>query len=303
MAEANHYDVIIVGGSYAGLSAAMALGRSLRKVLIIDGGMPCNRQTPHSHNFITQDGKTPKEISLLAREEVLRYPTVKFINDLAVNGRKAGDGFEIMMQSGEIAAADKLIFATGIKDTMPEIPGFSESWGITAVHCPFCHGYEIKDLPTGILANGGMGFDYAKMIHNMTKDVTILTNGPSVFLAEQMEALKRQGIRVNESEIDRLQHTDGQIEKVIFKDGSELALKAIYHKPLFEQHSDIPVALGCGVTEHGYIITDDMQKTWVKGVYACGDNCSMMRSVANAVSTGQMAGAMAHKELVEERFG
>ncbi|PZF71784.1 NAD(P)/FAD-dependent oxidoreductase [Taibaiella soli] len=302
MTEANHYDVIIVGGSYAGLSAAMALGRSLRKVLIIDGGMPCNRQTPHSHNFITQDGKTPKEISLLAREEVLRYPTVKLINDTALSGRKLDKGFEIVVQSGEAFSSDKLIFATGIKDIMPGIPGFSESWGITAVHCPYCHGYEIKEQPTAILANGGIAFDYAKVIFNLTKDLTILTNGPSVFTVEQIEILKSRGIRINETEIDRLQHTDGNIQKIIFKDGNQLEIKAIYHKPAFEQHSDIPVALGCGVTEHGYIITDEMQKTWVPGVFACGDNTSMMRSVANAVNTGQMAGAVANKELVDERF-
>lgn len=302
MTDTNHYDVIIVGGSYAGLSAAMALGRSRRKVLIIDGGMPCNRQTPHSHNFITQDGKTPKEIALLAREEVLRYPTVKFINDLALSGRQAGSGFELATQSGETIGADKLIFATGIKDIMPEIPGFSESWGITAVHCPYCHGYEVRDLPTGVLANGALGFDYAKMIHNLTNDLTILTNGTAAFTAEQMEVLDRKQIKVNDAEIMQLQHTDGYIEKVLFKDGSELELKAIYHKPVFEQHSDIPVALGCGVTEHGYIIVDEMQKTWVPGVYACGDNCSMMRSVANAVATGQMAGAAVNKELIEDRF-
>ncbi|HEX2627711.1 MAG TPA: FAD-dependent oxidoreductase, partial [Chitinophagaceae bacterium] len=135
------FDVIIIGGSYSGLAAALALGRALKKVLVIDSGQPCNSPTPHSHNFITQDGKTPKEISTLARKQVEKYNTVKFIEGLAISGTKTVTGFEIQTDSTKIFEAKKLIFATGIKDIMPSIKGHAECWGISIIHCPYCHGY------------------------------------------------------------------------------------------------------------------------------------------------------------------
>src|SRR5690606_26609566 len=143
MANNKHFDVIIIGGSYAGLSAAMALGRALRNVLIIDGGSPCNRQTPHSHNFITQDGEKPHIIAEKARTQVLQYPTIKFITGIAHSGFKTEFGFTITTKANETFEAKKLIFATGLKDNMPDIKGFSECWGISVIHCPYCHGYEV----------------------------------------------------------------------------------------------------------------------------------------------------------------
>src|SRR5690606_1025740 len=136
-------EVIILGGSYAGLSAAMALGRSLiRNVLIIDNGLPCNRQTPQSHNFLTQDGQSPSVIREFAKAQVLAYPTVQWLDDTAVKGEKVQDGFLINTASGQSVMTKKLIVATGIKDMLPDIKGFADCWGISVVHCPYCHGYE-----------------------------------------------------------------------------------------------------------------------------------------------------------------
>src|SRR3954467_2825105 len=128
MKQDKQYDVIIVGGSYAGLAAGMALGRALRKVLILDGGNPCNKQTPHSHNFLTNDGKTPQEIASLARQQVQMYDTVGFLDALVTAGIETEIGFEIQTQPGKTFTASKLIFATGIKDIMPDIPGFAVCW-------------------------------------------------------------------------------------------------------------------------------------------------------------------------------
>ncbi|MCS3871111.1 thioredoxin reductase [Chryseobacterium ginsenosidimutans] len=169
-----NFDVIIIGGSYSGLSAAMALGRSLRKVLLIDSGKPCNRQTRHSHNFITHDGKTPKEISDLAKEQVLKYETVKFHNGIVVKTSKNNEGFEIETESNEKFYAKKLILASGIKDIMPNIPGFAECWGISVIHCPYCHGYEVKGKATGILSNGDIAFDFSKLVFNLTKETDLI---------------------------------------------------------------------------------------------------------------------------------
>ncbi|TGV03548.1 NAD(P)/FAD-dependent oxidoreductase [Flavivirga rizhaonensis] len=298
----NNFDVIIVGGSYSGLSAAMALGRSLRDVLIIDNGKPCNRQTPHSHNFLTQDGQTPKDITMKAREQVEKYESVRFYNGFATNGVKTQNSFEIETQSGDRFTSEKLIFATGVKDIMPDIEGFSESWGISVIHCPYCHGYEVKHEKTGILGNGEYGFEFSKMINNWTKDLTLFTNGKSTLTEEQTTKLEAHDIKIVEEEIDSFEQIKGQIKNVIFKNGSKRSLKAIYARTSFVQQSDIPKTLGCELTEEGYISVDPFQRTTVQGIYACGDNTTFKRSVSNAVAMGTSAGAIANKEIIDEAF-
>ncbi len=295
------FDVIIIGGSYSGLAAAMALGRALRDVLIIDSGKPCNKQTPHSHNFLTQDGNTPKEISETAKYQVLNYDTIKFQNGIAINATKEDFGFAVKTDSNEIFKAKKLIFATGLKDIFPKIEGFSECWGISILHCPYCHGYEVRNEETGIIANGEAGFEYARLISNWTKKLTIFTNGEATFSKEQTEKLSSKNIQIIEKEILKVNHSEGKVESVEFADNSKAKVKAIYARPHFEQHCKIPLELGCEINEQGLLKVDVFQKTTIKNVYACGDNCAM-RSLALAVSTGTMAGVVANKELIEEEF-
>ena len=302
MTNEKQYDVIIVGGSYAGLSAGMALGRSLRKTLIIDGGEPCNRQTPHSHNFITHDGDTPKAISLQAKEQVLKYDTVSFLQGMVVSAAKHDSGFEVKTAAGEQFTAKKLLFATGIKDQMPAIDGFDACWGITAIHCPYCHGYEVRHEKTGIIANGEMAYEFTKLISNWTKELTLFTNGTSTLTPEQTEKLATHNISVIEKELAAFEHTNGYINQVRFKDGSAMPMKAVYSKLPFVQHCEIPVQLGCALNEQGYITVDNFYRTTVPGVFAAGDNINMMRSVALAVSAGNFAGALINKELVDETF-
>jgi thioredoxin reductase len=292
MKDNNHFDALIVGGSYSGLAAAMALGRALRKVLIIDNGKPCNIQTPYSHNFLTQDGKTPKEIATLAKKQVAMYDTVEFFDGLATKGSKTENGFDIQTLSGEIFTASKLIFATGIRDVMPNIKGFTECWGISVLHCPYCHGYEVRNGITGVLGNGESGFEFAKLISNWTKDLTLFTNGTPNLTPEQTGELERHHIKIVEKEIEKLEHTNGQLQKV----------QSIYTRLPFEQHCPIPKQLGCELTEDGYIKIDALQQTTVEGIFACGDNVTRMRTVANSVSMGTSTGMVLNKGLIEEGF-
>lgn len=302
MANNKNFDVIIIGGSYAGLSAAMALGRSLRSVLIIDSGKPCNMQTPHSHNFITQDGKTPKQITEEAKQQVLKYDTVTFCNDTALDGKKTGTGFEISTLSGAAFTAGKLIFSTGVKDQMPAMNGFAECWGISVLHCPYCHGYEVKGEAIGLFGNGDMGFEFCKLISNWTKNLRLFTDGPSTLTKEQTEAITAHGINITESEIEKLEHTNRQISHIVFKDGSKLPVAAVFARADFKQHCDIPAQLGCEFTEQGFIAMDEFQQTTVKGVYVAGDNSTMLRTVSVAVAAGTRAGAFVNRELINERF-
>jgi thioredoxin reductase len=302
MTDSNYFDVIIIGGSYAGLSAGMALGRAIRRVLIIDSGKPCNAQTPYSHNFLTQDGKTPRQIAKTAREQLNQYQTVEHHAGVAASGRKTDGGFDITTASGKTFIAKKLIFATGVRDLMPPITGFAACWGISIIHCPYCHGFEVRNEKTGIMVNGDAGFEMAKEIYNWTKDLTLFTNGPSLLSKEQAEKLKQKGIGIVETEIQEFVHHEGQLRHVALKDGTRVVLKAVYARPSYEQHCTIPETLGCGLTEVGHIKVDAFQRTTTEGVFACGDNCTPLRSVSNAVAMGTTAGAMVNKALVAEEF-
>ncbi len=302
MNAAETFDVIIIGGSYAGLSAALALGRSLRSTLVIDGGKPCNRQTPHSQNFLTQDGAAPAEIAALAREQVERYPSVRFTEDLAVKGARTDSGFEILTESGAGYLGKKLIFANGITDLLPEIPGFAACWGKSVIHCPYCHGYEFRGRRTALLANGDRALHLAGLIRNLSGELTLLTSGPHQFTAEQLNILRHQDIPIIETPVAGIEHEAGYVRKLVFPDNTELEIDAMYAVMPFRQSSEIPKKLGVGYTEQGHIKVDGMQKTCVRGVFACGDSSNPMRSVANAVASGNMAGAAANLELTGEQF-
>lgn len=302
MKNKNIYDAIIIGGSYSGLAAAMALGRALKSVLMLDAGLPCNRQTPHSHNFLANDGKTPAEIAATAKQQVLAYPTVAFFNDTVTDVLKTENGFRVSLLEGEVFSSRKIIFAIGIKDILPGISGLSECWGISVLHCPYCHGYEVKHLPTAILNNGDTGFEIARLIRNWTDDLTIVTNGTATFTEEQWHFIRSQNIKIKTEEIIHINHDQGYLSGITFIDGSTLAVKAAYIRTPFVQHSLLPEKLGCEITPEGYIKTNAMQQTTIDGVYACGDSISPMRAVAHAVFTGTMAGISASKELIFENY-
>ncbi|RZM12277.1 MAG: NAD(P)/FAD-dependent oxidoreductase [Pedobacter sp.] len=300
--QATLYDVIIVGGSYAGLSSAMTLGRSLRKVLVIDSGSPCNRQTPQAHNFLTQDGETPAEISRKAKEQVKAYQTVSFLNALVTHAEKMNDNFSVKTSDGDLLHARKLIFATGLKDIMPDIPGFAECWGISVIHCPYCHGYEVRNMPTGILANGDDGFEFSKMILHWTKDLTLFTNEPSTLSTAQMKQLSFNRVKLHESKIESFKHDGGRLQAINLQNGTSISLSALYARIPVEQHCHIAAKLGCEMTEQNLIKVDMFQKTSIPGIFACGDNTTFMRTLSTAISMGTTAGVALNKELIEEHF-
>lgn len=296
------YDVIIIGGSNAGLSAAMSLGRALKRVLIIDSGLPCNRQTPHSHNFITHDSWRPAEILEVAKNEVLNYNTVQWRSGTVTDVNGTNNNFKVQV-SGQPDAinAKKLLFATGIKDLMPDIPGFADCWGISIIHCPYCHGYEYRGQVTGILMNDEHAPDFARFIQNWTPHLTLFINGKSKLTPEQTQAVLARNINVVETEIIGVDHADGILKQIRFADGSTQALNALYARLPFEQHCSIPQNLGCRLTEQGYLEITDQKRTTIPGIFAAGDNTSPMRSVAAAVGAGNMAGAMIAHELINEQ--
>lgn len=296
------FDVIIIGGSYAGLSAAMTLGRSLRKVLIIDSGKPCNRQTLHSHNFLTQDGETPGEIARKAKEQVLHYPTVAWQHGKVSHVEKQANAFQITTDAAEVFSARKVLFATGITDIMPPIPGFGECWGISVLHCPYCHGYEVHSKKIALIGNGDMGFELTRLIYNWSKDLTLFTNGASTLTQAQKQKIAHYPVKIIETPIQEILHENGYVRTIRLSDGEQKNVEAIFARVGFKQHCAIPEQMGCALTETGFIQVNEFGKTNIHGVFAAGDNSTQMRSVAMANASGNKAGAWINKELIEEDF-
>ncbi len=296
------FAAIVIGGSYAGLSAALTLGRSLRNTLIIDGGKPCNRQTPHSHNFLTQDGEKPQVIAQIAKAQVLQYDTVRYKHGEVTEVVKNEKEFRVKTADGLVFTANKILFATGVKDLMPSIKGFADCWGISVLHCPYCHGYEVRNKRTGILANGETALEMCQLIGNWTDQLCLFTNGPADLTAAQRTIISALNIEIVEQEIMELSHQAGYLQKILFTDGREEKVDAIYARAPFEQHCPIPLHLGCEPTEHGHIQVDFLQKTTVEGIFAAGDNTSFFRTVSLATAAGTKAGAAINKELIEDGF-
>jgi thioredoxin reductase len=295
------YDVIIVGGSYAGMSAALALGRSLRKIMIIDSGAPCNISTPQAHNLLGHDGISPTELSAVNKREVLKYPTVNFLNDTVETATNYGDWFELTTREGQELQARKILFATGVRDEMPQIEGFEACWGTSVLHCPYCHGYEFRDRRTAIIADGKTAFEFAELISNWTNKLFLVTNGEADLDQDQYRILADKDIKVIQTKIERLEHIDKQLRCIHFVDGTSLDVEAAYARPHMKQHCNLPETLGCEF-QNLHIKVDQYQQTSVPGVFAAGDNCSPLRSLSNAIAAGGVAGAFINKELVRVGF-
>jgi thioredoxin reductase len=296
-----NFEVIIIGGSVAGLSAAMSLARSGRKILIVDSSNPCNKKARQAHNVITLDGVSPLEIVRRAKEQLAVYPTVQFLSGEVVKAVKTVDDFELSLSSGAKLKAQKLVLATGVRDLLPDIPGFAEAWGVSIFHCPYCHGYEVFHKPLGVWANGENGFEFGKVIHNWSSQLTLYTNEKSTLTAEQAGKFAQHGIRIQEQELVSVEQQEGHIN-LVFKDGSKESVAGLFARVPFEQHSDLAVQLGCEMTDFGLIATDEFEKTTVHGVYAAGDNATMFRSISMAMAAGTKAGAVLNRELIHENF-
>lgn len=296
------YDVLIVGGSYAGLSAALVLGRSLRRVLVLDNGKPANRQTPHSHSFLTRDGATPAELSAIARQQALAYPTVQLIEATVTAAEQQDSVFVMTTDSGATYSASRLLLATGLNDQLPPIPGMAECWGISVLHCPYCHGYEVHGQTLGVLANGDEGFEFARLIHHWSPNLTLFTNGLSTLSSEQTAALTQHQITILETPLSAVPHQNGQLSGVLLANQTHYPLHALFARSAIQQASPIAGQLGCQLDDMGFVKVDEWGRTSVPGVFAAGDTHMMMRQVMVAATNGLRTAVFINKEMIEEEF-
>jgi thioredoxin reductase len=305
------FECAIVGGSSGGLSAALSLGRSLRRVVVIDSGLPCNRHAPHSQNFFTRDGTPPSEILAIGKQQILdKYKTVDFVEGTVTSIKTSNEGttFDVATSTGDCFQSKKVLFSPGVKDVFPEIPGFAECWGKSVIHCPYCHGYEYHSQDTAILVTKPPhAVHLAPILRNLTPSVKIISNGKDpteIFSAEDLDRFEKNGIKVLSSSVTEIQHDgNGHLTTVVLNDGTYVPLKVLYASPAFELNGrNLMEELGCKFTDDGYLSVDNFQKTTVSGVFACGDCTTFFRSLSYSVNGGNIAGAMINMELSGEEF-
>lgn len=293
------YDVIVVGGSFAGLSAALQAVRPRRKVLVVDGGQPRNRFAAHSHGFLGHDGRAPQAILDDARRQFAAYPTAATATGLATKAKASDGGFEIALDDDRTVTGSRLVLATGVSDTLPDIPGLREEWGKTVVHCPYCHGYEFGGGALGVLAQDEMSVHKAQLIADWG-NVTLFGNGSFEPDGEQMALLRKRGIGFEPAPLAKVEGRDGALT-VMLGDGSSRAMKGMFVASRTAMTSPVAEQLGCAFEEGMFgpvVKVDGKQQTSVEGVYAAGDMARAMHSVALAVAGGAMAGVAAHQSLV-----
>lgn len=292
-------DVLIIGGSYAGLSAALALGRARRTVLVLDSRRPRNRFTPHAHNLLLHDGDAPADLAARARQQVAAYPTVQLLEAQATTAAQQPDGtFEVATEAHGTFRARRLLLATGLRDELPPVSGFAECWGKSVIHCPFCHGYEVADQPTGIWNNGAEVAHQVQLLLNWSRQLTVFTNGPATFGPEVHELLQANTIKLVETPVAELLHTGGQLTGLRLADGRTRPLPVLYARLPWQQASALPAQLGCEITEQVLVRTDASYRTTVPGVYAAGDCAMAPPQLAVAIAAGNLAGASLSRELI-----
>ncbi|MTH53420.1 FAD-binding protein [Bacillus mangrovi] len=298
-------DVTIIGGGAAGLNAALVLGRARRKVLVIDEERPRNRVTRESHGFLTQDGISPSEFRRTAKEQILKYPSVSFVSGI-VDGVTGVDGdFRVHTGSGDAFRSRKVLFATGMKDVVPDIEGLAEVYGTSAFVCPFCDGWELRDKKVCVIGTNEKVFHLVKVLTGWTKHITLLTNGMDILTADQLLELEQHQVPANQDTIKCIESVNGFVKKITLRTDEAIECEGIFFTPNLVQATSIPESLGCKMTNDGpfaAIAADQMGRTNVKGIFSAGDASTTFHQLIYAASSGAIAAVTIQLELNEEEW-
>jgi thioredoxin reductase len=295
-------EVVIVGGSFAGLAAAMQLVRAHRKVVVIDAGQPRNRFAAHSHGIFCLDGKSPQEIKTTALAQLQRYPSFTFIEAEVLTIQHNAENDLLIQTSALSLVAKKLILASGVQAELPNIPGLAKHWGKSVVHCPYCHGYELSNRELGVLASHPLSAHQAAMIPDWGS-TTLFTQGNFLPDTQQMDLLTKRGVRIEHIPVTGIKGDGENITAVILADGSERALQGLYVAPKISANNALVKALNCELAASplGEIIqVNEFKQTSVANVYAAGDMSNPMQNGTLAITSGVIAGISVHQALMFE---
>ncbi len=296
------HDVIIVGAGFAGLSAALPLAAARRRVLLLDDGRPRNRFAHISHGVIGHDGIDPAAIRAAALDQLAAYPTVERIHVTATEPRRDGRSFTLRLEDGRELAARKLILASGVADQLPDLDGLQERWGATVLHCAYCHGWEVRDRPLGVLATSAASWNMAALIPDWGP-TTYFTQGRFEPDPEQAQFLERRKVTIERTPVEALLGEAPQLDAVRLADGRELPLHALFTATRWAVASPHAGQLGCAFEEAmngSFVRVDEWQETSVAGVYAAGDMARAMHNASLAAADGSLASVGAHRSLVRE---
>lgn len=296
--DGEQLDVIVVGGGSAGLSAALVLGRVRRRVLVLSGGLPRNAPASASHGFLTRDGASPLELLALARQQLEPYP-VQVLDEQALSAKAVADGFEVVTESGQTFRARRIVLASGVTDLLPDLPGLRQGWGQTVHHCPYCHGWEVRDQRVAVYVpqSADNAYHLSVMLRQLTPHLTLLTAGPHQLTPQQHARLLALGVKLDERPL-----TGWNGSQMEFEDGSTIPFEAVFVGPNQQQRSDLAAQLGCAVLGSGPMsgiwLSVQLQSglTSVPGIYAAGDLIGE-QWVSFAVASGSRAGAALNAEL------
>jgi thioredoxin reductase len=298
------YDAVVVGGGAAGLSGALTLARARRSVLVVDAGEQRNRPAAGVHGFLTRDGLPPDELAALGRAEVERYGGTVLDGRVAALGGREG-AFAVTLDDGRAFAARRLLIATGLVDELPDVPGLRTLWGEDVLHCPYCHGHEVRDEPLGVLSTGPLGVHLAQLFRQWSADVTLfLHTGPRPS-EEEAEALAARGIPVVEGEVAALETEAGRLRGVRLASGELVTRRRLVVAPRFVARAGLLAGLGLEPVAHPRGVGEQIEadvtgKTAVPGVWVAGNVADIVAWVVAAASAGVMAGAAINNDLIAE---
>ena len=298
------YDVVVIGGGAAGLNGALMLARARRSVLVLDAGSPRNAPAAGVHGLLAREGMAPAELLERGRAEVTGYGG-RILRGEVVSAARTDDGFGVSLADGQVVRARRLLVATGLVDELPEVPGVRERWGRDVMHCPYCHGWEVRDSAIGVLASGPMSVHQALLLRQWSGDVTYFTHAMPSPSEEQLEQLAARGIRLVQGEVASLEIIDDRLVGLRLADGTVVAREAVAVSPRMVARAGFLSTLGLQAVQHAsgmgeHVPVDATGRTDVLGVWAAGNVADLMAQVGAAAAAGAAAGAQINADLVVE---
>jgi thioredoxin reductase len=302
MNKQDSYDVLVIGGGAAGLSAALALSRARRRVLVVDDGHPRNASAEHVHNYLSRDGSSPAELLRIGRAEVRSYGG-EIIANRAIRATATGRTFDVLLASDTVLTTRRILLATGLTDVLPAFPGLQQRWGRDVLHCPYCHGWEVRDQRIGVLATSPFSVHQARLFSQWSNHVILLLHKATAPSGIEQQELAVRGVTVVEGEVDSVLVEDDRLTGVRFCDGATLPLQALVVAPQFIAHSEVAESLGLRVTEHPlgrYYAADSTGMTAVPGLWAAGNVSELSAQLVTAAAAGLSSGANLNADLLDE---
>jgi thioredoxin reductase len=295
----SRYDVVVIGGGPAGLSAALVLSRARRSVAVVDAGHPRNAPASHMHGFLSRDGLPPQDLVSIGQQEVQTYGGEIVPGTVVEIVRAAGSGFEIRLASGSVLLSRRVLVTTGLHDVLPEIPGVRERWGRDLLHCPYCHGYEVRDQALGVLGGTPEAIEHAHLIRQWSSDVVFFPN-TTTLTSDQRELLVARAIQVADGPVTRLVVEDDRLTGVEMADGRVIRRAAVFIRPSFAPNTRLLGGLGCELDDTGWVVADATGRTSVPGVWVAGNASNARAQVITAAGEGSSAAIALNADLVDE---